>query len=89
MVSYYPDGFDIARIMRQYPQLEMVDEDEEERLVDVLDRKKRGKGAPKKAKTKCESSLFCIGFWIFFLFWILKGLPSYFLFISAFVGKIN
>ena len=35
----------------------MVDEDEEERLVDVLDRKKRGKGAPKKAKTKCESSL--------------------------------
>lgn len=58
MVGYYPDGFDIARIVRQYPELEMVDEDEEERLVDVLDRKKRGKGPPKKAKTACESSLF-------------------------------
>jgi hypothetical protein len=54
MVGYYPDGFNIAQIMRQYPALELVDEDEEERLIDVLERKKRGKGAPKKAKTKCE-----------------------------------
>jgi len=55
MVGYYPDGFDIAQIMRQYPELELVDDDEEERLLDVLERKKRGKGAPKKAKTKSDS----------------------------------
>jgi hypothetical protein len=55
MVGYYPDGFDIAQIMRQYPELELVDDDEEERLMDVLERKKRGKGAPKKAKTKSDS----------------------------------
>jgi len=65
MVSYYPAGFDIARIIRHNPALEMVDDDEEERLVDVLDRKKRGKGAPKKAKTKCKSS----ASFLYILFW--------------------
>ena len=52
MLAYYPQTFDIARIARQYPDLEIVNEDEEERLQDVLERKKRGKGPPKKAKSK-------------------------------------
>ncbi|KAF9041193.1 mitochondrial ribosomal subunit S27-domain-containing protein, partial [Panaeolus papilionaceus] len=55
MVAYYPTEFNIPKIIRQYPELEMVNEDEEERLQDVIDRKKRGKGAPKKAKTKSAS----------------------------------
>lgn len=52
MVSYYPEAFNINKIVKSYPELEMVDEEEEERLADVADRRKRGKGAPKKAKTK-------------------------------------
>jgi Mitochondrial ribosomal subunit S27 len=52
MVSYYPEAFNINKIVKAYPELEMVDEKEEERLADVADRRRRGKGAPKKAKTK-------------------------------------
>ena len=52
MLSYYPQSFDMAQIIRQNPALELVDEDEEERVNDVLDRKKRGKGAPRKARSK-------------------------------------
>jgi len=59
MVSYYPQRFDIAEIIRKYPELELVDDEEEERLQDVIDRRKRGKGPPKKAKSK--------GAWLFFL----------------------
>jgi len=55
MVSYYPEEFNINKIIKAYPELEMVDEDEEERLADVLERRKRGKGAPKKAKTEADS----------------------------------
>ena len=52
MVSYYPEEFNISKIVKSYPELEMVDEDEVERFADVADRRRRGKGAPKKAKTK-------------------------------------
>jgi hypothetical protein len=52
MVGYYPEGFNIPKILRQYKELEMVDDMEEERLIDVMERRKRGKGAPKKAKSK-------------------------------------
>lgn len=52
MVGYYPEKFNIPRIMQQYKELELVDDDEEERIIDVMERKKRGKGAPKKAKSK-------------------------------------
>ncbi|KAF8953179.1 mitochondrial ribosomal subunit S27-domain-containing protein [Flammula alnicola] len=55
MVGYYPESFNIPQIIRKYKELEMVDDDEEERLIDVMDRKKRGKGAPKKAKAKEDS----------------------------------
>lgn len=61
MVSYYPEAFNINKIVKAYPELEMVDEEEEERLADVADRRRRGKGAPKKAKTKGW------GRWSFFL----------------------
>ncbi|KAK1220989.1 mitochondral 37S ribosomal protein S27 [Marasmius sp. AFHP31] len=54
MIHYYPPVLDYARVMRQYPELELIDEDEEQRLQDVEDKKKRGKGAPKKAKTKAD-----------------------------------
>jgi len=55
MVSYYPEAFNINKIVKTYPELEMVNDDEEERLADVAERRKRGKGAPKKAKTKADS----------------------------------
>ncbi|KAM6500965.1 Mitochondrial ribosomal subunit S27 domain containing protein [Amanita muscaria] len=55
MVRYYPQEINLSQIARQYPELELVNEIEEQRLQDVEDRKKRGKGAPKKAKTKDES----------------------------------
>lgn len=54
MVAYYPPTkeLDLARIVRMYPELEMVNEDEQIRLEDVEYKKKRGKGAPKKAASK-------------------------------------
>ncbi|KAF8156733.1 mitochondrial ribosomal subunit S27-domain-containing protein, partial [Crassisporium funariophilum] len=57
MLAYYPPEFAINRIVnaKEYAALEMVDEDEDERVQDVIERKKRGKGAPKKAKTKADS----------------------------------
>jgi len=57
MVRYYPEEVNFAKIIRQYPELELVDPVEEQRLADVEDRKRRGKGAPKKAKTKGEFPL--------------------------------
>ncbi|KAG5350766.1 hypothetical protein C0989_009356 [Termitomyces sp. Mn162] len=55
MLKYYPPVINIAQLARKYPELELVDEDEEQRLQDIEDRKKRGKGAPKKAKTEADS----------------------------------
>lgn len=52
MVEYYPRELNFAKIARKYPILELVNEAEEQRLLDVEERKKRGKGAPKKAKSK-------------------------------------
>lgn len=63
MVSYYPEEFNINRICKSFPELEMVDEEEEERLVDVADRRKRGKGAPKKAKEKGWEMVFFFFSW--------------------------
>ncbi|KAG2748307.1 hypothetical protein P692DRAFT_20874603 [Suillus brevipes Sb2] len=55
MVKYYTPEANIAQIMRQWPELEIINFAEEERLQDVEDKKKRGKGAPKKAKDKGDS----------------------------------
>ena len=52
MMNYYPPTFSLSSIIRQFPELELVDTVEQQRLQDVEDRKKRGKGAPKKAKSK-------------------------------------
>ena len=54
MIKYYPPEANIAQIIKQWPELEMRNYAEEERLREVEDKKKRGKGAPKKAKEKGE-----------------------------------
>ena len=55
MLAYYPASLNLSQFIRQNLDMEMVNEDAEERLVDVMERRKRGKGAPKKAKDKTES----------------------------------
>ncbi|KAF7308659.1 Mitochondrial 37S ribosomal protein S27 [Mycena chlorophos] len=55
MVNYYPHVVNIAAIARENPEMELVDPRERQRLEDVEDRKRRGKGTPKKAKTKADS----------------------------------
>lgn len=57
MVEYYPPEVDLAKIAREYPELEIINEAEQQRLQDVLDRKTRGKGTPKKAKNKGMSAV--------------------------------
>lgn len=57
MLDYYPPAFSLSSIIRQFPEMELVDAAEQQRLQDVEDRKKRGKGAPKKAKSKGLSLL--------------------------------
>lgn len=52
MMNYYPPTLSLSSIIRQFPEMELVDAAEQQRLQDVEDRKKRGKGTPKKAKSK-------------------------------------
>jgi len=52
MMNYYPEVLKISDIKKQFPELELVDEAEEQRLVDIVALKVRGKGAPRKAKSK-------------------------------------
>ena len=51
MVNYYPQQLSISALNKEFQGLDLIDEDEEQRLQDVADKKKRGKGAPKKAKS--------------------------------------
>lgn len=51
-MNYYPQTLSLSSIIRQFPEMELVDATEQQRLQDVEDRKKRGKGTPKKAKSK-------------------------------------
>ncbi|TRM69807.1 mitochondrial ribosomal subunit S27-domain-containing protein [Schizophyllum amplum] len=55
MAEYYPPEVDLAKIAREYPELEILNDAEQQRLQDVSDRKARGKGTPKKAKNKGET----------------------------------
>jgi len=57
MVKYYPepDMYSIDKLNKLYPGWNLVDIDEVVRLNDVADKKKRGKGAPKKARTEADS----------------------------------
>ena len=52
MVRYYPQEVNIASIISQYPEMEIVNKAEVQRLQDIEAKKRRGKGAPKKAKSK-------------------------------------
>lgn len=57
MVEYYPPKLDLAGIVRRFPELEMVYEEEATRFEDVEAKKKRGKGAPKKQGKGARLSL--------------------------------
>ena len=55
MVEYYPKPLTVAQFNRWKGganALKLTDWDEYQRLVDVEEKKRRGKGVPKKAKTK-------------------------------------
>lgn len=56
MLRYYPEQLSFKQINNMFPKgdLDLPDYDELQRLVDVGNRKARGKGAPKKAKTPGE-----------------------------------
>jgi len=55
MVEYYPKIVNLSQIAREFPEMGIVNEYEEQRLMDVEDKKRRGKGTPKKAKRKEDS----------------------------------
>ncbi|KAF8602711.1 hypothetical protein BDV93DRAFT_494325 [Ceratobasidium sp. AG-I] len=57
MLRYYPEQLSFKQINNMFPKgdLDLPDYDELQRLVDVGNRKARGKGAPKKAKTPADS----------------------------------
>lgn len=52
MVKYYPEQLTVATFNRMPGDFRIQDWDEYERLGDVEEKKRRGKGVPKKAKTK-------------------------------------
>ncbi|MCJ1477270.1 mitochondral 37S ribosomal protein S27 [Lambiella insularis] len=59
IASYYPRRSATLRdLMKAYPNLETWNEDEEDRLDGLAARKQRGKGNPKKKRTKEESKKF-------------------------------
>ena len=60
MVEYYPNQLSISALNKELPGLDLIDEYEEQRLQDVVDKKKRGKGAPKKAKSAGTHILYTI-----------------------------
>jgi len=55
MVEYYPNQLSFTALKKEFPGLDLIDEYEEQRLQDVEDKKNRGKGAPKKAKSAADS----------------------------------
>lgn len=52
MVKYYPEVPSIAQLIREFPEIGWENHAEQVRLQDIADHKARGKGAPKKAKSK-------------------------------------
>ncbi|KIM98990.1 hypothetical protein OIDMADRAFT_19943 [Oidiodendron maius Zn] len=56
LAAYYPRKMATLKDLRKaYPEYEMIDEDEEDRLESLRIIKARGKGAPKKKRTAEES----------------------------------
>lgn len=54
-MNYYPKVLNIQELRKSAAGARlMIDEEEEERIQDVEDKKARGKGAPTKAKSKGE-----------------------------------
>lgn len=52
MVNYYPEVPSIARLIKEFPDIGWENHAELVRFQDIADRKARGKGAPKKARSK-------------------------------------
>lgn len=51
MLNYYPETLTVADLRKGCPDWQIQDQRELERLADIDDRKARGKGTPKKAKS--------------------------------------
>lgn len=51
MIQYYPDELTVAKFNRMPGNFKVQDWQEYQRLADVEEKKRRGKGAPRKAKT--------------------------------------
>ena len=56
MMNYYPNVLKVSQVNKLFPELALVDEEEEQRFADIEALKARGKGAPKKAKTKGKTN---------------------------------
>ncbi|KAI0648446.1 mitochondrial ribosomal subunit S27-domain-containing protein [Trametes meyenii] len=55
MVRYYPDSLTVAQFNRMPGNFKVQSWEEYQRLADVEEKKRRGKGAPKKAKSQADS----------------------------------
>ncbi|KIP07495.1 hypothetical protein PHLGIDRAFT_89468 [Phlebiopsis gigantea 11061_1 CR5-6] len=55
MVNYYPVQLSISEARKMFPKFDAIDFQEQERVEDVEARKARGKGTPRKARSKDES----------------------------------
>ncbi|KAI0657180.1 mitochondrial ribosomal subunit S27-domain-containing protein [Cubamyces menziesii] len=55
MIHYYPDTLTVAEFNRMPGGFKIQDWAEYQRLADVEEKKRRGKGAPRKAKTAADS----------------------------------
>ncbi|KAI0355150.1 hypothetical protein OH77DRAFT_1425203 [Trametes cingulata] len=55
MIQYYPDTLTVTQFNRMPGDFKIRNWEEYQRLADVEEKKRRGKGAPKKAKSPAES----------------------------------
>ncbi|OSD02132.1 hypothetical protein PYCCODRAFT_1390760 [Trametes coccinea BRFM310] len=55
MIRYYPDQLTVAQFNRMPGDFKIQNWEEYQRLADVEEKKRRGKGVPKKAKSPAES----------------------------------
>ncbi|KAI0781522.1 mitochondrial ribosomal subunit S27-domain-containing protein, partial [Trametes elegans] len=61
MIRYYPDELTVKKFNAMPGQLKIEDWDEYQRLSDVEEKKRRGKGVPKKAKSPGPSYIASYG----------------------------
>ncbi len=59
MIKYYPEQLTVPRFNRMNGNFKVQDWDEYQRLADVEEQKRRGKGAPKKAKSAGACCCLC------------------------------